>query len=82
MIFPVYSYRDKETGFGSPIVESNDNTARRGFSMQMNNPNSLMNFSPADFDLYKIGTFDPDTGKLASDGVPVLICSGASVIGD
>lgn len=82
MKFPVYSYRDKEVGFGSPIVESNDIVAMRGFSMQMNNPSSIMNFSPKDFDLYRIGEFDPDSGMIFPEPVPVLVCSGVSVIGD
>lgn len=82
MKFPIYSYRDKEVGFGSPIVESNDITAKRGFSMQMNNPSGIMNFSPGDFDLYRIGEFDPDNGMIVPESVPVLVCTGISVIGD
>lgn len=82
MKFPVYSYRDSKVGFGSPIVETNDQTAVRGFSFAMNNPQGMMNFAPGDYDLYKIGEFDPDKGILYSEDIPVMICSGASVVGD
>ena len=82
MKFPVYSYRDKLNNFGAPIVESNELTAVRGFKMQMNNPNGLMNFQPTDFDLYQIGEFDPESGSLIPLKVPVLVASGVNMIGD
>lgn len=82
MKYPVYSYRDQLVGFGAPILEISDQTAMRGFSMQMNNPNDLKNFSPKDFDLYKIGIFDSETGYVEAEKIPVLICSGTSVLGD
>lgn len=81
MKFPVYSYRDKLIGFGTPLIDNSDQTAQRGFSMQMNNPQSLNNFSPSDFDLYRIGVFDTDNGRIEPEDVPVLICTGSSVIG-
>lgn len=81
MNYPLFSVRDTLVGFGSPFVDANEDTARRGFSMQMNNPQSMNNFSPKDFDLYKIGEFDPKSGKVTSI-VPELVCSGVSVLGD
>lgn len=78
MKYPVYSYRDNKTGFGQPIVESNEYTAIRGFKYAVNN-NDLMNFSPADYDLYKIGDFDPEKGELVGC-VPVLVLSGSSAV--
>lgn len=47
----------------------------------MNN-NDLMNFSAKDYDLYKVGEFDVDKGTIVPLKVPVLICSGSSVIGE
>lgn len=81
MKYPVYSYRDALVGFGSPVIDISDQTAQRGFAMQMNNPQSLNNFSPKDFDLYRIGFFDSDNGRLDPEDVPVLICNGVNVIG-
>lgn len=82
MKYPMYSYRDKLVGFGSPIVEISDQTAIRGFSMQMNNPQALMNFSAGDFDLYRVAYFDSDNGAVLTEKVPVLITSGVNVIGE
>lgn len=82
MKYPIYSYRDVKSGFGSPIVDQSDVTAIRGFSYAINGNNGIMNFSPADFDLYKIGMYDTDTGVIISENVPVLIVNGSSVVGD
>lgn len=79
MKYPVYSYRDSKAGFGQPIVENNEFTAIRGFKYAVNG-NGIMNFSPADFDLYKIGEFDPEKGEIVGC-VPVFVLSGASAIG-
>lgn len=80
MKYPVYSYRDNKVGFGSPVIDQNDNCAIRGFSYAINNHDGLMAFSPADFDLYKIGDFDTHSGMLIPC-TPVLIVSGSSVFG-
>ena len=39
MIFNLYSYRDQLNGFGPILLESNEQTAVRGFSMAINNGN-------------------------------------------
>lgn len=80
MKLPIFSYRDRLAGFGSPILDISEQTAIRGFSMKMNNPDSMENFSPKDFELYKIGIFDADTGKITPEEIPVLICEGVNVI--
>lgn len=82
MVLPIYSYRDSKVGFGSPIVEHNEQTAVRGFSYAVNSNDGLMNFSPKDYDLYKIGEFDIEKGVIVPELVPILICTGTSVITD
>lgn len=82
MKYPIYSYRDIKSGFGSPVVDQSDVTAIRGFSYAINGSNGIMNFSPSDFDLYKIGTFDSDTGVIVPETVPILIANGSSMVGD
>lgn len=79
MKYPIFSYRDNKVGFGQPITDMNDQSAIRGFSFAINNNTGLMNFSPNDFDLYKIGEFDSEQGIIISFEVPVLIVSGSSV---
>ena len=65
MKYPLYCIRDIKVGFQPQIlVEQNDATAVRGFSFAVNNPEGLMNYSPADFELFKIGEFEVETGKI------------------
>lgn len=82
MKYPIYSYRDIKSGFGGPVVDQSDSTAIRGFSYAINGNNGIMNFSPNDFDLYKIGMFDSDTGVIVPEVIPVLIVNGSSLVGD
>lgn len=81
MIYPIYCVRDNKVGFQPQmLVEQNDASAMRGFKYAVN-AEGLMNYSPSDFDLYKIGEFDTEKGSLVPC-IPVNICSGSSVIGD
>lgn len=82
MKYPIYSYRDNKVGFGNPICDMNDQSAIRGFSYAVNQNNGLMNFSPKDFDLFKLGEFDSSTGVISSLKVPVLVVSGSSVFSE
>lgn len=80
MKYPIYSYRDLKVAFGQPIVEMNDQTAIRGFAYAINQNQGLMNFSPKDYDLYRIGEFDAEKGILIPEKVPVLVMSGVSAV--
>lgn len=80
MKYPIYSIKDNKVGFMMPQADQNDASAIRGFSFAINNSDSIMGFSPNDYDLYKIGEFDSDKGKLITQ-VPDLIVSGSSLVG-
>lgn len=82
MKYPMYAVRDIKVGFNQPMTDINDNTAERNFAYAINNPaNGIMNFQPKDYDLYRIGIFETETGILEPETVPVLIVSGESVYG-
>lgn len=81
MIYPVYSYRDSKVGFMPPQCDQTEQAAVRGFAYAINGNDGIMNFSPKDFDLYKVGEFNTETGVLSGLAVPVLVTSGDSVIG-
>lgn len=82
MIYPMFAVRDVNVGFNAPMTDVNENTAKRNFTFAINDPNNgVMHFAPKDYDLYKIGTFDTESGLLLPEPVPVLICSGVSVFG-
>lgn len=81
MIFSVYSIRDHLTGFMTPVLEQSDAVAMRNFEMscaEMSGQRSLMTFRPSDFSLYRIATFDTDSGLFSVVSPPELVCQGGS----
>lgn len=66
--YTVYDIQAEE--YGSPFTSKNDLTGARAFrNLLINNPNKK------DFELYKIGEFDTDTGKISTynkDKIEVL----------
>lgn len=72
----VYCVKDAKQGFLSPTFESYDSIAIRGFAYAIKT-NGLMNFATEDYDLYRIGDFDTETGLTALD--PVLLVHGTEV---
>lgn len=65
MIYGVYSIFDSAAGvFTAPTIDITDASAMRSFQQALANSGSIMNFKPGDFDLYKVGTFDVETGYL------------------
>lgn len=80
MIYPVYSIKDHKVGYMPPTVDQNDGSAIRNFSYAVNS-GGIMNYSPNDFDLFKIGDFDDEKGKMIGI-VPELVVSGSSVFGE
>lgn len=82
MKYGIYSMRDKHVGFTEPRIFMNDKVAVRNFAAAVNNSpaGSDLGFAPGDFDLYKLGEFDMDTGMF-NTGVPEFIVSGSSVYG-
>lgn len=68
MIINVYSIKDTKVGFESPFIRSNDDVALRDFksaALYGPEPNRFKQ-NPADYELYKLGTFNQATGELSS----------------
>lgn len=80
MKYNLYSFRDLKAGFDFPKPDQNDATAMRGFAFAVNTENSIMGFEPKDYQLYKVGEFEVETGKI-KPCTPVLICEGLDVYG-
>lgn len=80
MIYPVYAIRDAKVGFMSPTVDQNDASAARNFEHAVMNSASLMNSHPGDYALYRIGSFDTETGVIKKEELPVHICDASSVL--
>lgn len=77
MILSVYAMRDVHTGFLTPTFEVNDQVARRNFVHAVTNAgvDSVLSSHSADFALYRLGTFDSDSGHFESI-LPEFLLSG------
>lgn len=78
MKYPMYCYRDnKANDFSPPMITQNEETAKRDFDYRLHNDKS-MGFSPNDFDLYYVGTFDTANGQI--EGIlPEFVVNGAEL---
>ena len=81
MIRTVYAVKDKKGEFWNPSVDQNDASAIRNFAQMVNTEGTLFAFAPGDFELYQIGLFDTETGKI--EPLPFVVClaSGDSLVG-
>lgn len=67
MLFAL-SVRDRVAdSFDQPFFMPHLNVGIRAFSDAINNPESHLSKHPDDYDLYRIGTFDPLTGLLVAE---------------
>lgn len=74
----VFAMRDKLSGYQTPTFELNDDIAIRNFSYAINRKDTLLYAAAKHFDLYKLGTFDSDSGKFELLDNPQLIIEGLS----
>lgn len=82
MKFNVYSVRDIRTGFMAPTMEINNLVAERNFSHAVQQSDSILFTHASDFQLFCIGTFDSDSGRIDPYDLPLLICDGKDVLQD
>lgn len=64
-IFAVYD--DKAQTYNSPLFLNTDGEALRALSDEVNNPESLIHKHPDDFRLYRLGSYDSDTGAITPE---------------
>lgn len=77
MKYGIYSIRDASANvFTAPTIDLTDESAIRGFSQAVNNADSVMNFCPSDFALYRIGTLNVEAGTIDPISPPImLVCA-------
>lgn len=81
MRYGIYSIRDSAAQiFTSPTVDITDQSAIRGFAQAVKNSDSVMNFNPTDFCLYRLGFFDVESGSIDPIVPPVLLASGDGIV--
>lgn len=73
MILKIFAIYDaKAEAYNQPFFLHNEGQATRGFSDAVNDKNSIMGKHPADFTLFRIGTFDDSTSTITSESPIVL----------
>lgn len=63
----IYAIKDNKLGFEQVLIAPNNASAIRMFGDSCRDENCLFALHPEDFDLYKIGEMDENTGTLKSD---------------
>ena len=80
MIYGVYAIKDAKTSFMPCNVDYNDASAIRNFEHAVMAPDSLMCSHPADYTLYRLGSYNTETGLIVSEADPQQIADAASVV--
>lgn len=80
MKFGVYSLRDAKTGFLLPSFEISDAVAKRNLAHAVEVETGLLYTHGSDFDLYRLGEFDSDSGRLIPLEIPEFLVSVASIV--
>lgn len=71
----IYSLKDVKSGYMSLTLYKNDELAVRAFkNMLSSDERNLVTMNPEDFELYRVGSFDLDSGIIVSD--VKFVCNG------
>ena len=77
----IYCIRDQKAAvFYEPRLFQREEVALRDFNQMVHNTGSVIAFSPSDFDLFRVGEFDTDTGIVSGDNVIQFIVNGGSLV--
>lgn len=81
MTVNLYAMRDLKSDFMSPTVSVNDAVAMRSFESAIQSSQHELFTHRNDFQLFRIGQYETETGLLIPEALPVLICEGKDVVG-
>lgn len=77
----LFAVRDvKADAFGAPMSIATKGLALRSFGDACCSPSSELARFPADYMLYEIGEYEPNSGKLIGHDVPVFVASAVEMI--
>lgn len=83
MKLQIYSIRDlKGSMYNVPFFQPTHGTAERSFNELIRDPQSLVHKYPADYELFHVGTFDDETGRIETLPTPSPIISGLQLMRD
>lgn len=74
----MYAIKDVKSGFSDPCTQVNDAVAARSFERQIPQLSDDLGIPASDFQLWRCGKFDCDSGMLIPEP-PVLLLDGASL---
>lgn len=74
----LYAIKDVKSGFADPCTQVNDAVAVRSFERQIPRLSDDLGIPPSDFQLWRCGKFDCDSGVLIPEN-PELLLDGASL---
>lgn len=76
---PVFAIKDhKNQTFGNPFMMPTSVDAMRQFEIVASDSRSIIAQYPNDFDLFEVGSFDNESGRLYSGELPKLIQKSAT----
>lgn len=76
----MYSIRDSKSEiFNAPFYKSTHGEAERDFTKLVNDDKSMLSQFPEDFDLYYLGVYDDNTGKIMARDTPEHVTKAALV---
>ncbi|UPW40959.1 nonstructural protein [Sigmofec virus UA08Rod_5936] len=82
MIYGLYAVRDVKTGFMTPTMDVNDQTAVRNFFHAVRNSEGILFSYAQDFDLYHIADFDSDSGAVTPLVPVVFVAHGSDALAE
>lgn len=80
MIYDVFSVRDSKSDFFPPQVHASVGDAKRSLAMTVNTPGNMVSFSPKDFDLFRVATFNSQSGEVSAVFPVEFVCSASSLV--
>lgn len=76
----MYAIRDNVANFfTAPFVSPNDAHATRILALEMYKEDSTIRHYPEQFDLYRLGEYDDQSGIILTEPLPELLCNAASL---
>ena len=79
MIYGLYCMKDERVGYLTVTQDVNDYAAMRNFKYSVSKSDSFGYFCKNDFKLFKLGTFDNNSGEIVLEPTPTLLLSGDSL---
>lgn len=78
IIYTIYDNKSKL--FNNPFFQLDAISAKRSFIMACSDPTSYIHNFPADYDLYELGTYDPEGAGFTLHSEPIFFINGVDAV--